>query len=214
MKNNILLMSLIIGNICLAQSVDINLGEKLQDNLIQSINREITIGEDNISIQMDAKPGDGLGLLEEVSFVEGVIDLEIKGENNPGKSFVGFAFNIQNDSTYEAVYFRPFNFVAEEEIRRAHMVQYIHHPKNTWKVLRETRTGQFENNIEDPPDPDDWFRARIVVEDKRVIVYLDDRTEPSLKVERLDSHKSDKIGTWTGFNSSGEFRNLKIGEQD
>lgn len=214
MKNNTLLLALIIGNVCLAQSVEIDLGEKLQEDQIQSINREITLGNDNTSIKMDAKPGDGLGVIKGVSFIEGVIDLEIKGENNPGKSFVGFAFNIQNDSTYEAVYFRPFNFVAEEEIRRAHMVQYIHHPENTWRVLRETRTGQFENGIVDPPNPDDWFRAKIVVEDKRVIVYMDGRSEPSLKVERLNSHQSEKIGIWTGFNSSGEFRNLKIGEQD
>lgn len=214
MKKNILLLSVFIGTMSLAQSVEINLGDKLKADQIQSINREITTGVDNSSIQMDARPGDGLGVIKDISFVEGVIDLEIKGENNPGKSFVGFAFNIQNDSTYEAVYFRPFNFVAEEEIRQAHMVQYIHHPQYTWRVLRESRTGQFENRIENPPDPDDWFRAKIVVEDKRVIVYLDERTEPSLKVERLDSHKSDKVGIWTGFNSSGEFRNLNIGEQD
>ena len=193
-----------------SQSVKIKLVDKFNTNAIKAHNRVITLTEDGTAVKMNAIAGDGLGMIDGVFFTKGVIDLELKGENNPGRSFVGLAFNVQNDSTFEAIYFRPFNFVAEEPIRKAHMVQYIHHPNYTWNVLRETRTGEFENEIKDPPDPDDWFSVRIIVEDKQVSVYVNGEAEPSLEVERLVAHKSDRIGLWTGFNSAGWFRTLEI----
>ena len=212
MKIISLFICLLIASQLNAQNVDIELARKFNNNAINSVNREISLSEDGTAIVMKAQPGDGLGLIEGVFFTKGIIDLELKGENNPGKSFVGLAFNIQNDSTFEAIYFRPFNFVAEEAIRRAHMVQYIKHPEKTWSVLRETRTGEFENEIINPPDPDNWFHARIVVEDDKVRVYVNDAAEPSLVVDRLETHKSDKIAVWTGFNSAGWFRSVKLSE--
>ena len=205
----VLFFCLFVAN---SQNVEINLADKFQNNSIRSINREIALTADGTAVKMSAQPGDGLGMIEGVLFTKGIIDLEIKGENNPGKSFIGLAFNVQNDSTFEAIYFRPFNFVAEEAIRRAHMVQYINHPNNTWRVLRETRTGEFENEIKNPPDPDDWFHARIIVDDDKVRVFVNKAQTPSLEVERLDAHKSDKIAVWTGFNSAGWFRSIKLSE--
>lgn len=214
MKTVVLLVFLATANIAFGQSLEIDLVTKFKTQAIKVVNREISLGADGQSLQMNAVSGDGLGIIEDVSFSEGVVELDIRGKNAPGRSFVGFAFNIQNDSTYEAIYFRPFNFIAQEEIRRAHMLQYIHHPQYTWRVLRETRTGQFENRIENPPNPDDWFHARIVIESDRVVVYVDGADEPSLQVERLSSQQSDIIGLWTGFNSAGSFRNLKLSEQE
>ena len=132
------------------------------------------------------------------------------GENNPGKSFIGIAFNIQNDSTYEAIYCRPFNFVASEQLNRTHMVQYIFHPVFTWRKLREERTGEFEKGIADPPNPDAWFKFIIKVNNKKVEVYINEISQPVLTVDRLTISKSNKIGIWTGFGSSGRFRNLVI----
>ena len=195
-----------------SQSIDIDLSRKFDNNSIDAVNREISLSDDGTAIVLNAQPGDGLGYIDGVQFTKGVIQLELKGENNPGKSFVGLAFNIQNDSTFEAIYFRPFNFVAKEAIRRAHMVQYIHHPEKTWHMLRETRTGEFENEIKNPPDPDNWFQARIIIEENKVRVFVNNAKEPSLVIDRLDSHKSDRIGVWTGFNSAGWFRSIKISE--
>ena len=198
--------------IAFSQNVEIKLADKFKTNSILMVNREIALTEDGTAVQMNAKRGDGLGIVKGVLFSKGIIEVELKGENNPGKSFIGLAFNIQNDSTFEAIYFRPFNFVAEEAIRRAHMVQYINHPDKTWRMLRETRTGEFENEIKNPPDPDDWFQAKIVVDDDKVSVYVNEAQNPSLEVERLDTHKSDRIGVWTGFNSAGWFRSIKLSE--
>ena len=60
------------------------------------------------AIELDASDGDGVAILKIEKFETGTIEIELLGENNPGKSFIGIAFNIQDDETYEGVYFRPF----------------------------------------------------------------------------------------------------------
>lgn len=190
---------------------EINLSAKLQNNKIKAVNRSITLSNDSQqAIEMNAENSSGIGILEDIAFENGVIEIEILGENNPGKSFVGVAFNIQDEEIYEAIYFRPFNFVAKEQIRKEHMLQYIFHPEFTWRKLREEKTGEFENEINVPPNPDDWFKATIHINTKRVEVFVNDNPEPVLSVQRLTLGKSKKIGVWTGYGSSGRFRNLVI----
>ncbi|MCA6073767.1 hypothetical protein [Fulvivirga sedimenti] len=187
----------------------VHLADMFREDKISPVNREISLYDEH-GVEMDARDSDGLGIIQGVEFKTGTIEIELLGENNPGKSFIGVAFNIQDNETYEAVYFRPFNFVAEEEIRRAHMVQYIFHPEFTWRKLREERTGEFEKEIPDPPDPDNWFRAVIRVSETRVEVFVEGSPDPVLVVDRLNSTSSGKIAIWTGFGSSGRFRNLVI----
>lgn len=178
---------------------------------IEMVNRDIVvINATKNSIELNRKKGDGLAILKDETFEEGEILVEIKGENNPGKSFVGIAFNIQNDSVYEAVYFRPFNFQSEEQIRREHSMQYIYHPKNTWRYLRTNFEGQYEATFPRKPNPDDWFAVRLHIDDTHVTVYDSETDAQLLKVERLTTQTSDRIALWTGFNSKGWFRNLKI----
>ena len=190
---------------------EVDLASSLKDRTITAINRTITpYASQPTAVEMNAVNGDGLGILEKIEFEKGTIEVELLGENKPGRSFIGLAFNIQDEETYEAVYFRPFNFVAEEQSRKEHMVQYIFHPEFTWRKLREQRTGEFENEIPVPPDPDDWFKAIIKISEKQVKVYLNESSQPVLEINRLSETVSQKIGIWTGFNSSGRFRNLVI----
>ncbi len=189
----------------------VNLATALLEKQIREVNRTLSVNETHPdAVEMNAAEGDGLGILEELNFGTGTIVVELMGENNPGRSFIGIAFNIQDEETFEAVYFRPFNFVATEQIRKDHMVQYVNHPEYTWYKLREERTGEFENEIPSPPNPDHWFKATIKVTEKTVEVFVDNKAEPVLKVERLASGKSDKIGLWVGNGSSGRFRNLHV----
>lgn len=175
------------------------------------VNREIVaVDKTANTVVLNDKLGAGLAIIEDVNFDVGTIEIELKGENVPGKSFVGLAFNIQNDSTYEAVYFRPFNFQSEEQIRREHSLQYIYHPKNTWRFLRTNYEGQYEAEFPRRPSPDDWFKVQIKVDNGRVYVYDGESNNELLSVERLTAQVSNKIALWTGFNSKGAFRNLKI----
>jgi len=195
-----------ISSFCQRQ---ISLSDKFQNKKIKAVNRIISLYGDQLdAVEMNAKNSDGIGILEDVEFDKGTIEIELLGENNPGKSFIGIAFNIQNETTYEAIYFRPFNFVAKEQIRKDHMVQYIFHPEFTWRKLRDERTGEFENEIEIPPNPDDWFKVIININEEKVEVYVNELSEPVLVIDRLISTKSKKIGIWTGFGSSGRFKNL------
>jgi hypothetical protein len=189
----------------------INLATAFQEQQIKAVNRTLTTYDKQAeAVEMNAAEGDGLGILKEIAFETGTIEVELLGENNPGRSFIGIAFNIQDEETFEAVYFRPFNFVATEQARKDHMVQYIHHPEYTWYKLREERTMEFENELPAPPNPDAWFKAIIKVSEKHVAVFMDEDAEPVLKVERLTSSKSEKIGLWVGNGSSGRFRNLVL----
>ncbi|MCP4974617.1 MAG: hypothetical protein GY931_00520 [Maribacter sp.] len=208
-KINVLITILfLISNNAFSQK-QVSLSDKFQNKKIKVVNRVLSLYGDQLdAVEMNARKSDGIGILEDVEFDKGTIEVELLGENNPGKSFIGIAFNIQNDETYEAIYFRPFNFVAKEQIRKDHMVQYIFHPEFTWRKLRGERTGEFENEIATPPNPDDWFKIIININEEKVAVYVNDLSEPVLIVDRLTSSKSNKIGIWTGFGSSGRFKNL------
>ena len=192
----------------------INLASKFQSKQIKEVNRDISLNADlPDAVEMNAKNGDGLGILQDAEFDNGIIEVELLGENNPGRSFIGIAFNIQSDKIYEVIYFRPFNFVAKEQQRKDHMVQYVFHPEFTWNKLREERTGEFESEIMSPPNPDDWFKARIKISDKKIEVYINEISKAVLIIDRLTSSKSKKVGLWTGNNSSGRFKNLILREE-
>ena len=184
---------------------------KLTDSKLNVVNREIS-GSDEASnsLTLNNKQGAGLAIIEDINFETGTIELDLKGENTPGRSFVGIAFNIQNDSTYEAIYFRPFNFQAKEQIRRDHSVQYISLPKHDWRLLRTNNEGQFEAEFGRQPSPEDWFKIKIKIEKERVVVYDKETDKELLAVKRLVKPISNKIALWTGNNSKGAFRNLSI----
>jgi len=189
----------------------VNLVTALQEQQIKAVNRTLSIYDKHPdAVEMNAAESDGLGILKEIEFETGTIEIELLGENSPGRSFIGIAFNIQDEETFEAVYFRPFNFVATEAARKAHMVQYINHPEYTWFKLREERTGEFENEIPSPPDPSDWVKVIIEVTDDKVTVLVDMIALPVLEINRLSETKSKKIGLWVGNGSSGRFRNLVL----
>jgi len=161
-------------------------------------------------ITFDGRPGSGVAWLDDFEFEHGTIEVEIRGANNPGRSFVGIAFRGVDDETYDAVYFRPFNFVADNDLSRSHMVQYVSHPDNTWRRLREEHADVYENALNDPPDPDEFFSARIVISKPEVRVYVGDDAEPSLVVNELTDRTGGKIGLWMGNSSDGSFSGLVI----
>ena len=110
-----------------AQKVEVDLSKLELNKTIKAYNREVSFikGESGKThIHLNEKPDAGLGWLEGVQFTDGTIEFDVKGKNVLQKSFVGIAFHGSNDSTYDAVYFRPFNFRSAEEVRRNHSVQY------------------------------------------------------------------------------------------
>ena len=194
------------------QSVAPDLGQLADGKGAQVFNRALTVateGGRNVA-RLDARAGDGGVLLDGILLGEGVIEVDLKGKDVAQQSFLGIAFHVVDWTTLNAVYFRPFNFRAGSAEQRAHSVQYVSHPANTWQRLRTERPGQFEQAIEPPPDPAGWFHARIVLSAGRVEVFVNGAAKPSLSVEDLGPAKSGGVALWVGNGSDGAFANLRI----
>lgn len=178
------------------------------------VNRKAEIKNENNKqiISFNAQPGNGFARLKNYEFNQGIIEVDIKGTDIQGRSFVGIAFGGVNDEIYDAVYFRPFNYNSEDPIRRGHSVQYISHPEYTWYKLRQEHPGEYENAVNPVPNPNEFFHAKIVIENSSVDVYVNNSEKPSLSVEKLTKRESGWIGLWMGNNSDGCFANLKITE--
>lgn len=183
---------------------------KLNNTSFEMVNREAITTNQEQEVEIKAKEGAGLAMMNEVEFEAGVIEIQIKGENKPGQSFVGIAFNVQDQDTYEAIYFRPFNFLSNEKIRREHAIQYINPPDYEWRKLRDEQEGVFEAEFHSPPDPDDWFSVKLNISPTTVEVVDSRNGKILLAVKRLTEQKSNKIALWTGHNSKGVFQKLKL----
>jgi hypothetical protein len=173
-------------------------------------NRTISAGTTTGSMHLNEGEGPGLAWITGEEFTYGTIELDIKGRDVLQKSFVGFAFHGLNDTTYEAIYFRPFNFQSMDPVRKAHAVQYIAYPVYDWPKLRTEFPNKYEQPISPPPAPNDWFHARIVVEPKKISVYVNGISNPSLVVEPLVPIRGKQVGYWVGNGSDGDWKNLKI----
>lgn len=163
------------------------------------------------TIRIAASAGSTIVWLEDgVTLRDGTIELAVRGRNVPQQSFVGVAFHALDEETYDAIYFRPFNFRSDDPSRRSHMVQYISHPDFPWQRLREEHPDAYESEIRPAPDPDVWIHARIVVERPRVSVFVNTAAEPSLVVEQLAAPRGAKVGLWAGPASEADFAGIQV----
>jgi hypothetical protein len=160
--------------------------------------------------RLSESEGDGVAYLPGIQFADGTIEFDVRGKDVQQRSFVGVAFHGVDGTTYDAVYFRPFNFKTDDQARRIRAVQYISHPTHTWQKLRTEQPGQYEKAVNPVPDPNGWFHVRIVVASPKVSVFVDDGKEPALVVNQLSSRKKGLIGLWVGNTSGGDFANLRI----
>lgn len=179
----------------------------------QLFNRAISLRKDkqgrNI-IHLDSNSNAGVAWINDLSFGKGIIEFDAKGKNVLQQSFVGIAFHGLNDSTYDAIYFRPFNFQSTDSIRRSHSVQYISLPEHDWPLLREMYPGKYENALINKTDPESWFHVKIEIYPENITVFVNKGQKPSLVVKRFSNRTTGKTGFWVGNNSSGDFANLSI----
>ncbi len=148
-------------------------------------------------------------LLRGLEFAEGTLEIDVQGRGKWERCFLGVAFNVVDEKTFEAVYFRPFNFLRDPESFRVHGVQYVAWPVHTWEKLRQETPGRYESAVKPIPDPSGWFHARVEVTKRKVRVWVDGAKEPCLVVDRLTGRERGKVGLWVDSHD-GAFRNLKI----
>ena len=217
MKNGISISALFVLIACVAygqQRNTFNLAELATLQKLQTVHRSIQVLDEAgyKGVRLSEEGNEGLVWVKDMVFSNGTIQLDVRGKDELQRSFIGLAFHGQNDSTFDAVYFRPFNFHAKDSVRRIHAVQYVSHPVYTWKKLRDDKTtnAQFEKEISNAPDPNGWFHIKILVKDKIVKVFVNDRQDPVLMVQQLSNFSSGKIGLFMGDGSGGDFANLII----
>jgi hypothetical protein len=189
----------------------IDLAERLAAGKLRAVNRDATkLDGTPGAVHMSERENNGLAWIDGVDFAQGTIDVEIRGRDVMQRSFVGIAFHGKDDTTYEAVYLRPFNFRAQDPARKQHAVQYISVPEFDWPKLREAFPEEFENPVAESVSPTDWVPVRVVVSGAKVQIYVGAVNEPTLEVRKLGALDGGAIGLWVGNGSDGDFRNLRI----
>ena len=196
----------------LASAADYNLGKLASSKKVEVFNRTLDQNKAGTPGVVFLNAGDDYGLawITGVEFSLGTIELELKGRNQPGKSFVGIAFHGQDNKTFDAVYLRPFNFQAAEAEHQSHSIQYISLPNYDWSDLRKNFPGQYESALSPEPSPESWVKLKLIIEGKRLSVFVNGADKSALSVELLDDRLKGKLGLWVGNGSDGWFRNLKI----
>jgi hypothetical protein len=174
-------------------------------------NRIISTLKEKSGVHLSAAEGSGVAWLKDVNFTNGTIEVDIKGKNVKQGSFIGVAFHGQSKDDCEAVYFRPFNFLATDSLARMHMVQYVQDTLYGWERLRDEHPGVYENKLSVPPDPNNWFHVKVVVDGTVVKAYVNNAL--CLSVTSLNKKNTGKVGLWVGNSSDGDFANLKISHQ-
>jgi hypothetical protein len=192
-------------------AASIDLAERLAAGKLKVVNREATpLQGDRRGIHVNEKPGSGVVWIEGSNFAEGTLEVDVRGRDVLGQSFLGVAFHGKDDNTYEAVYLRPFNFRAQDPARHQHAVQYIAPPDYDWPRLRKEFPEEFENPVDPSVAPTDWVPLRVVVKGQTIQIYVGKVTAPTLEVRKLGKLERGMVGLWTGNNSDGDFANLRI----
>ena len=204
----IIILSLLSASFCQAQkTIKFNLGRLLKNNGLAIYPRQ------DVGVIKEARYNGisltGIAWLKGISFSTGSIDVDLRGKDVFQQSFLGIAFHGVDTLTYDAIYFRPFNFRSADTLRRKHAVQYISQPAYPWDRLRKAYPLVYENGILHPPPAAHWFHAHIVVNENEVKVYVNHSVIPSLVVKKLNDRINGLIGLWNdGLN--GDFANLVI----
>jgi hypothetical protein len=184
------------------------------------LTREQYRGRDAIKV-VEAKSEKGtvdtIAILKGPLFRNGTIDVLLAGAPSDAaavaggaRGFVGIAFRVTDPSHYEAIYVRPTNGRAEDQVRRNHSIQYISHPEYPWERLRNETPGKYKSYADMAPG--EWIRCRIVVSGTKAQLFLGAADQPSLVINDLKhGDLSGGIALWIGPGTVAHFSNLRIG---
>jgi hypothetical protein len=174
--------------------------------------------QDRNAIQLIAKPeaanATSYALVKDVSFRDGVIEVDLAGQPAAGASagargFIGIAFRVQSDGRYEYIYLRPTNGRADDQIRRNHSTQYSSHPDFDFARSRQEAPEKYESYVDLQPGV--WTKYKIEVEGRKARLYVHGAEQPCLIVNELKlDPQAGGVALWVGPGTEGYFSNLKI----
>ena len=174
--------------------------------------------KDRAAIQVIAKPeaanATSFALVKDVSFRDGMIEVDLAGQPAAGASagargFIGIAFRVQGDGRYEYIYLRPTNGRADDQIRRNHSTQYSSYPDFDFARSRQEAPEKYESYVDLLPGV--WTKYKIEVEGRTARLYVHGAEQPCLIVNDLKLEPRDGgVALWVGPGTEGYFSNLKI----
>jgi len=127
------------------------------------------------------------------------------------RGFIGLAFRINKDnSRFEAIYIRPTNGRAEDQLRRNHSTQYFSYPDYKFDRLRKEAEGKYESYAD--MGLNEWIKMKIVVKDAQAKLYLNDNPQPVLIVNdlKLGAANSGAVGLFVDGGTDAFFRDIKV----
>jgi len=153
-------------------------------------------------------------VIKDATFRDGTIEVDLAGQPAAGASgaargFIGIAFRIQGDGSYEYIYLRPTNGRADDQIRRNHSAQYSSHPNFSFAQSRQEAPEKYESYVD--LEPGVWTKYKIEVEGSKARLYVHGAAQPCLIVNDLKIEpRQGGVALWVGPGTEGYFSNLKI----
>lgn len=170
------------------------------------------------AIQVIATPGaanaTSYAVVKDISFRDGTIEVDLAGQpaayaDGGARGFIGIAFRLQDNGSYEYIYLRPTNGRAEDQVRRNHSTQYSAHPDFDFARLRREAPEKYESYVDLQPGV--WTRYRIEVDGRKARLYVHGAEQPCLIVDDLKIEPGQGgVALWVGPGTEGYFSNLKI----
>jgi hypothetical protein len=186
------------------------------------VGKSVSIAETSYSgrsaVQVIARPdaanASSYALIKDLSFRDGVIEVDLAGQPAAGaaagaRGFIGMAFRVQGDGHYEYIYLRPTNGRADDQVRRNHSAQYSSYPDFDFAKSRQEAPEKYESYVDLQPGV--WTKYRIEVDGRKARLYVHGAEQPVLIVNdlKLDPREGG-VALWVGPGTEGYFANLKI----
>jgi hypothetical protein len=153
-------------------------------------------------------------IVKDLSFRDGTIEVDLAGQPGAGagsgaRGFIGMAFRIQADGTYEYIYLRPTNGRADDQVRRNHSTQYSAHPDFDFARSRKEAPEKYESYVDLQPGV--WTKYKIEVAGRTARLYVNGADQPCLIVNDLKlDPRAGGVALWVGPGTEGYFANLKV----
>lgn len=142
------------------------------------------------------KVGNGYALLKDFTFRDGTIEFDTQPNGSMG---AGIAFRYRDKDTYEDFYLRPRPNCDQAE----DCIQYAPNTKGVllWDVYPQFQSpAPLKNGMV-------WNHIRMVISGKRMNIYVNGATQPSLKIGRLEG---DAMEGGIFLQGPGTFANLVV----
>lgn len=188
----------------------------------QLMGKNVSIAQTNYrgrsAVQVIANPGvanaNSYAVIRNASFRDGTIEVDLAGQpaadaGEGARGFIGIAFRLHDDGSYEYIYLRPTNGRAEDQVRRNHSTQYSSFPNFDFARSRQEAPEKYESYVD--LEPGAWTKYKIEVQDRSARLYVHGAEQPSLVVNDLKLEpRPGGVALWVGPGTEGYFSNLKI----